>query len=303
MANEIYGRYWRLSLGAEGELIELGSQDGDHAAKIRFGTSLHADSMLQVAEITLFGLSADTRQKIYDRYTKVRLVAGYVGRFGPVFDGTIYNVAVGRDGPDTSITMYCRSGGEAWERSFFNKTFGPGTPVTEILRDVASSFKEPVLFVGDWSDIPNTLGSLTLCGTAKNIMQKLRRNWAFNWNLSGGQVVIGRLGATLDQGEYIPVIAGDSGMVGSPVVREYGVDVTVKMRSDIAVHNTVRVENVTAEVGFASPGSAAYQGTIGTGDYTVRLIAHTGDSESDTWETHLGCWNPRVAQLSRVEQL
>ncbi len=303
MANEIYERYWKLSLGADGELIELGSEDGEHSAKIRFSTSLHADSQLQMAEITLFGVSADTRRKIYERYTQARLVAGYVGRYGEVFDGTIYNVAVGRDGPNTSITMYCRSSSELWQTAFYNRTFGPGTPVEEVLRDVAASFRLPVVIVGDFSDIPNTLSSLTLSDTAKNILERLRRNWAFDWNLSGGRIIIGRLGATLNEGDYLPVISGDSGMVGSPVLREYGIDVTVKMRPDISVRDTIRVTNVTAEVGFAAPGAIAYRDTIGTGDYTARMIAHFGDSESDTWDTFIAAWNPRVGQLSRNEQL
>lgn len=303
MTTAIWDRYWKLSLGSEGELIELGSHDGDHAAKIRFTTSLHADSQLQTAEITLFGVSAETRRKIYERYTKIRLVAGYSNRYGEIFDGTIYNVAVGRNGPDSSITMYCRSADELWQTAFHNKTYGPGTPVTEILRDVASGIGLPVVFIGDFSDIPDTLSSVTLSDTSKNILERLRRNWAFNWTISGGRVVIGRLGASVNEGDFIPVISGDSGMVGSPVVREYGIDVTIKMRPDIPLHTLVRVANVTAEVGFSNPGAVAYQDTIGTGDYVVRLMAHAGDSESDTWETFMGCWNPRVGQVSRIEQL
>lgn len=298
----IFDRVYRLELGGEDEILTLDGFEGE-PAQMQFQVTNHADSMIQVAEITVYGLSAESRRKLHDlRYKQVRLVAGYREYNGEIFRGTIYNVGIGRDGPEVFVTLYCRAVDEKWENASINKAWGSNTPALEVIRDVAGTFGYSLEFVGDFSDLPPLITGLTMSVDSKTAMRSLARNYSFSWLIENNRLVITRLGAERQQNTPIVKISAETGMVGSPRIRERGIDVTAKMNVTIQTYDRVEVENATGELLFNNPNIISFPDTIGTGIYLARGVTHVGDFYGDTWDTIIEGWNPRVRQLPRTGQ-
>jgi len=299
--SEIWDRVFKLEVGDSGQLLTVDGF-GEEPAQIRFRVGMHADSYLQVAEISIYGLSAENRRLLYERYTDVRLTAGYRNRFAQIFTGTIYNVSIGRDGPEVYNTLYCRSVGNVWANASVNKSWGNSTPAREIISDVALTFGYPVQFIGNFDDLPRAINGMTISEDSKAAMRSLARNYSFTWTIENNQMIIARLGEGRPGADSIFRISADSGMVGSPRIRERGIDVTLKMNPAIRPQDTVEVENATGELVFNNPNAATFPDTIGVGRYLVRGVSHVGDYYGDMWDTILEGWNPRVGKLPRTGQ-
>lgn len=292
MAN-IWGRAYRLEVGDRGELLRVDGTTGS-PANIRFNVTVHADAMTTLAEITVYGLNRESRDRFYQQYTRVKLEAGYVDNIAVIFEGTIYNTAIGRQGAETFTTMYCRSIGSEWESSFVNKTWGANTPAKQYIEEVAETFGYPVEFVGDFSDLPALINGATLSQSTKSAMNDLGRNYSFSWTMRNFRLTITRLGAAKETENSMYRIAADTGMVGSPQIRERGVDVTIKMNPDIAPYDRILLQNATAELTFNNPASVRYPATIGEGEYVIRSMSHIGEFEGEQWDTLLEGWNWRL---------
>lgn len=296
---DIWGKVYRLQVGDDYEVLTVDGF-GDNAAQIQFRVESHADSYIQNAEFTVYGLSREQRRRFYERYTSVSFVAGYENSYGEIFNGTIYNVGIGRDGPEVFVRLYCRAVNETWEKASINKSWGKGTPALEIIRGVAQTFGYPLEFVGDFSDLPKTLKGTTFSESSKSAMRKLANNYSFSWNIYGGSMTIARLGASRQGNNAIYTISAETGMVGTPRVTQYGIDVTSRMNINISLYDNVEVENSTAEIVVNNPNAASFPDTIGAGIYLTRGVTHSGDYEGDSWETTIKGWAPRVGQLPRT---
>lgn len=295
----IWDRVYRLEVGGDDELLVV---DGfkDEPAQIQFNVSMHADSMLAFAVINIYGLGRSTREQVYERYTDVRLIAGYRENHGQLFAGTIYNVGIGRDGPESIVTLFCRSTGRDWASAFVMRTWGAGTPAKEIIEYVAGTFGFPVKLIGDFDDLPAAISGLTISDDSKSVMRGFARNYSLSWGVENGQMIVSRLGASREAADSFYRLSADSGMVGSPRINERGIDVTSKLNPSIRPHDQVEVENATGDLTFNNPSAARFPDTIGRGIYQVRGVGHVGDYYGDAWDTLIEGWRPRIGQLPRT---
>lgn len=298
---QIWDRVYELKVGDAAQILTVDGF-GAEPAQIRFRIGMHAYSFLQTAEITVYGLSAENRRLLYERYTDVRLTAGYRNRYAQIFTGTIYNKTIGRDGAEVYVTLYCRAAGDAWASASVNQSWGNSTPAKEIIEDVAATFGYPIEFIGDFDDLPRAINGMTISQDSKAAMRSLSRNYSFTWSIENNQMIITRLGAGRVAADSIFRISAESGMVGSPRIRERGIDVTLKMNPAIRPQDTIEVENATGELVFNNPNASFFQDTLGVGRYQVFGVSHVGDYNGDMWDTIIEGINPRVGQLPRTGQ-
>jgi hypothetical protein len=301
LMGEIWGRVYKLEVGDAGQLLTIDGF-GDDPAQITFRVGMSANSFYQTAEINIYGLSKENRGLLYERYLDVRLTAGYRDSFAQIFVGTIYNVAIGRDGPEVIATIYCRAQGEVWASASVNQSWGDSTPAQEIIKDVAETFGYPVVFIGVFDDLPRAINGMTISEDSKTAMRSLARNYSFTWSIENGEMIITRIGAGRLGKESIFNISADSGMVGTPRITERGIDVTSKMNPAIRPYDTVQVENATSELVFNNPNVARSPNTLGVGRYRVIGVSHVGDYNGDQWDTILEGYSPRVRELPRTGQ-
>src|SRR5690606_36357156 len=102
------------------------SSNPNHApAEIRFRIDQTPNGERSYAEIEIFGLSATSRGDLAKRkFHSVRLTAGYANAFGVIFAGEISNVTISREGPESSVRLYCQSAAINWGTAYINQGFG-----------------------------------------------------------------------------------------------------------------------------------------------------------------------------------
>ena len=282
----LYGRSYFLEVGDEGEVLRLTSDFGE-PARVVFNVAIMADGLQSLAQISVFGLGRESRGKVYEQYNRVKLSAGYLDNTALIFDGRIQNVSIGRDGAETFVTMYCNSTGEEWEQSFVNRTWGGRTSAEQVIRDVAGTFGYNVELIGDFSDLPPLISGYTMQMDSKQAMRNLSKRYGFSWGVRNFQVIVARLDTYTSE---VWDISADTGMVGSPQIRERGVDVRVKLNPRINPYDRMRLENATSELTFNNPQAAYYPDTIGVGEYGIRSVTHSGDFYGDAWDTYIEGW-------------
>ena len=282
----LWQRSYFLEVGNEGEVLKLSSDFGP-AARVAFNVVISPDGLQALANITIYGLGRESRQAVYEQYDRVKLSAGYIENVALIFDGVIQNVAVGRDGAETFVTMYCRSTGREWEDAYINRTWGGRTPAVDVIRGVAQTFGYQVELVGNFDDLPPLINGETLSMSSKQAMRMLSKRYGFSWVVRNFQVIIARLD---EYTEETWDISADTGMVGSPQIRERGIDVRVKMNPRINPFDRMLVTNATSELTFNNPTAAYFPDTIGTGEYGIRTVTHAGDFYGDSWDTYLEGW-------------
>lgn len=290
----LFKRVYKLDVGSPEEILTVDGF-GENPAQIVFRVQRSSNAHIALANIDIYGLNKDTRQKLYKEFTSVRLTAGYAENYGEIFNGTIYTVGIGRDGPDTFVSLFCRSAGEEWLTANINQAFGPGTPRVDIIRAVAATFNKPLELIGDFDSLPSASDGLTLSGDSKTVLRQMALDFGFAWELDSYATVLTRNGAVREMQPRI--ISASTGMVGSPQIRERGADITVKLDPRIQNHDPVIVENATGDIAFNNPNSVRYTDTIGKGVYQVWGVTHVGDFYGNAWDVILEGYNPRVSRL------
>lgn len=300
----LFGRVYRLEVGDDGDTLTVDGFEparmGRAPAQIRFRVAHNITGYQSIAEIAVFGLGRGTRQRVYEKYDRVRLVAGYQGRHGEIFNGTIYNVSIGRDGPETYVTLLCSSGSRAYEMAYMNRTFGPGTPLKEMIQAAGESMEIAVEFIGNFDDIPATLRNRAFAQTARSMLRQLSMQNEFAWMIENGRLVVMRDRATRDvEHRY----SAGTGLIGSPQIHERGLDVRVLMDTTVRPLDRVVVENLTGDLSFGAGHFLRYEDTLGAGEYTAHGVVHSGDFYGDDWSTFIEAFDIRAPFFRRAGYL
>ena len=291
---EYFGRVYELKIGDEdGAPIVI---DGfiDNPYQLTFMIDQTPSSHLAYAEITIYGLSKSTRQKIRQQYDTVNLVAGWTTLYCNIFRGQIVNVETGREGADPFVRLFCRSAAVKWDEFRVNRTFGPGATFEEMLRFVAQSFGYPVDFIGDFSDLPKSLRGEGLQGDAKEVMRQLQSMPigdvpAFDWYIDSKQrMKVVRSGSEREDSDTYTFTPAN-GLIGTPEIKINGVDVDVLLNPRIRPYDLYAVESETAALTFNSIYYKPFEFPRTSGESLNQVIAirHEGDYYGDTWQTSL----------------
>ncbi|MDF1820709.1 MAG: hypothetical protein P1U64_04015 [Alcanivoracaceae bacterium] len=287
--SEIFRRVYELIIGNGEEAIRI---DGfqETPLQIQFLVDQSPDARVSNAEITVYGLSRETRRKIREKYTQITLIAGYQKNSGVIFEGDIVNSGNGRDGPDQFLRMYCRAGGRP---KSISKSWGNNTPRAEIIRDVADAFGYPVEMVGDFSTLPPAANgfSVTPFATLIEVMDDLAEAWSFTWMIQNQRVMVLAEGAVYPNGELFPddiyKISATTGMVGSPSITLVGVDVKAKLNPSVMPGTVFDVQAETGSFEFNEVYYKKFQETNGLGRYRVKAIRYTGNFYGAEWDMDL----------------
>ncbi|MBB3231060.1 baseplate hub protein [Halomonas stenophila] len=289
----IWGRVYKLEVGDDAEKLVVDGFAPD-PAQIQFRIDRGYGGFDSLAQIVVYGLSRESRQKVYERFDTVRFAAGYRDNWGQLFAGTIYNVSIGRDGPDTFVTLFCRASGANWDDAQVVRTFGRGAHMSEVITAVAESFELPVELVGDFSDLPTLASSLPVQQSANSWLAGAAKDFDFTWTIDSGRVIISRDGA---ERKTVHSTSALTGLIGTPIITQYGAEVTTAMMPEVQMLDQIEVTNQTSQFNFSNPNSVSRPDTIGTRRYRIHGITHDGDLYSDNWSTTLQCLNPRTTTL------
>lgn len=239
--------------------------------------------------IEIFNLSESNIQKITRRFTDVDLIGGYRGKEALLFRGNVMNFFKSRYGPTSTFTLIVKSSTTAWEGSAFSKTYTAGTPPATVINDVVASFKGviPGQIVVDPNWQP-TLADATYTGSSRRVMDQLARNYNFDWNIVEGEVlVVPRNEAFKDKPVF--VITPRTGLIGSPVLTEQGVDFRVLLNPAILLGRQIEMRSEFAQLGQAGVDFRRVRNTA-DGVYKVMGVRMTGGLRIVDWYSDIVAW-------------
>lgn len=283
---DYFRRVYKLEIGSDDEIRTFdGFPDSTASpAQIEFRIDQTPNAMRSYAEITLYGLSAASRQAIAQRFQKVRLTAGYVGSYGQIFIGEIENVTMGRTGAESFVRMYCQAGADKFGAVYINRAFGANTPQLEIILAVAETFGYPVEVIGDFSQLPRAIRGDTLSGASQLEMDKLARSQGFRWFIENDRLVIIKDVAARPGAAFR--FSAQNGLIGTPELTVEGVNINVLLNPVIRPADRFTIEAATGQATFNSIYYQRFSG-LGRGLHLVSSLVHEGSYYGDRWQTQL----------------
>lgn len=291
--SRLFGIRYQLQVGNNAEYLDIQLRDDSynsgHALRVTFLVQHEIGGYISYAEISVYNLTAENEDAIFSKYRTVTLQAGFKELFGTVFKGELVNVqripggATGTRG----IKLFCRSSAQAASYNTVNQSFGASTDPVDIIRACAQAIGNPIIFSGDFSDIPRRARGTVLQGNPITILDSLAKSFGFAWSVENGITKIIRNGHTVE-GEVF-LFSSRTGMIGSPVVTDTEVSVRVALNPVVQLGRQIKIESVAPEFSFSGAYFVNIPRSIGEGVYRVSRIVHVGDSHGQVWESQLSC--------------
>lgn len=284
-------RYCRLFVGSSDDATALDLT----GLRILFEIEKSAVGFPSMAKITVYNLSDSSRQRIRKEFDRVSLEAGYDNDNGVIFNGQIFNAFNRRVQPEYVTEIYASDSGFNYRDSFTNRSYGRGIQVSKIVEDLRIDFGVDVGQTNaDLSE--QKLYGWTFTGDTTAAMNQLAESHNFNWSIQAGKLyVVGNDRVLIARRAF--EITAESGMIGSPVLTERGIDVKTLLNWQLVPNEEIKVVALGQPVNFqylnmASQISALYPQTQGAGTYIARRIKHTGDTRGNEWYTSIEGYFP-----------
>lgn len=240
-------------------------------------------------KLEVYNLSEDNLARISQRLTNVRIEAGYVDLFSEIFTSSIMNYYKSRMGTDSVFVMILAGEAQAWQNSTFSRTYEAGVLPSTILRDVAGSFEDVIVgTLLESSDWEAKLSSVTHSGGVKAILDKMAKDYNFDWAIHDGQLdIIPRDMVLEDKPVY--VITPETGLIGSPTLTELGADFRILLNPDIMLGRRIQMSTEYVQLGQAGLEFRKVRNTA-DGFYKVMDIRYMGDNFSNEWYADIIGW-------------
>jgi len=306
-----------------GNGIELAGPDLNDVLRIRFTINYQIVATPASLKARIYNLSVPTIQKLvglasknaptntglpFPTSARATLKAGYAGNIGMIFQGTIYQMRVGRErNTDSYLDIFAADGDMAHNYATVNKTFAKGHTAGDLLKAVHDSFNPYQVTAGDpphgLSTAPSVRGR-AIFGMSRDVLREMGASNNFTWNILNNRLETVPKFAPRP-GDPLEVNSG-TGMIGVPEQTENGVSVTTLLNPAIRWGTQIKLNN--NEIDFLvfqqfTEDHAASVTTTPTltkqgspipplnadGNYVVLHANHVGDTRGNEWYTHMAC--------------
>ena len=262
--------------------------------RIVFKVTKSIISTPNLCEITLYGINDNTAALLGKKYTNIILNAGYESKVRLIYKGQIKNTFINKSGTEHTATIYCGDGEAAWESAIFNKTIASNVTIKSAIKDIVSTFSSVAqeaskVIEGDTSaldSITDRLEPQTLIGSSKDILDKMAKDYGFEWSIQDSEVVILNEEQTLADTQAI-LIRADTGMIGSPTVTEIGADVVTLLNPDALPNKLIKIESASQDVAIQNAALRPIRRTKAEGLYKILEVVFSGDSRGDMWQSEI----------------
>ncbi|WP_289281572.1 MULTISPECIES: transglycosylase SLT domain-containing protein [unclassified Methylophaga] len=287
-----YLRRWQLDIDG----VEFAKGGSDRQLRIVFDVIVSPQNTQSFADIRLYNLA---KSNVISKDSTITLRAGFENSVDQIFSGIITNVLPEREGASTATRMLCKSGSPANDRGSANASYGAGTKVVDVLKDLANSWPRRLeLDETQFNDNPVFISGFIADGDIPKILNDLGYQFNFTWVNERGTLVITRKGKT--RSTPIFEVNQYTGMIGMPEVNRGpdGLGVNVNMRINPYIRTTSRI-NVKSEFSTFNTGNIFIQPLSGdssaNGLYNVLAMSYSGDSHGDTWDLTIDAIRPGQA--------
>lgn len=264
--------------------LVLSSTGQDDELNINFQVEKNTMGTPNVCSIDIFNLSSATRQTISKVQTNFILQAGYLEGNLPlqtIAKGAIAATISSREGPNTRLTIKALDGAQGMGLGKFSKSYQKNIALSTIVKDVAQSIPGTEVDASNINIGTYQVGSggLSLAGRSKDILDKLARQWGFDWSV---------------QNRVFKAISDESSS---------GNTYQISSQLGNLLHITPRIDNVLQIVtgvdilAVLDPRLQPYDkiqvvSTVApelNNTYKITNLTHTGQIRDNVWTTQLQC--------------
>lgn len=250
-------------------------------------------------------------------YQQVTLAVGYGDRTQEIFVGKIWQTRDGRESPtDSFLDIFATTGEEAFTFGTVSTTLNEGWTHQDVHETIAKSMSADNVKAGT---LPKVRGT----GARPKVLYGMSRDHARSLSVStnsvGGidgnelhYISVQDIGRPKDN-DTVLVISPQTGLIGTPVQTQDGINFKCLIDPKIRVNSTVRLEDVKVLDAQADPNVAStnngnliggYDGTqasvLGlspTGTYSVIWVEHEGDTRGNPWYSSVNCYAVDVSAV------
>ena len=228
-------------LTIEGERIDLSPVNAESQRRLdmAFNCFLTETSEPNSGRCVIFNLSETTRNKI-SKKGRIEIYAGYDNNYKLISIGDI--VVANNRKPDTDwqTAIEWGDGIGTYSAANFRKSYREGIGVKDIFADLFSTLGLAVNSITDeLEDVTN--GGLSLNGKAKDLLDKLAKDYGLTWSIQDEEIRVVREGQPIDNQAI--VISPETGLLESPQVSEKGIDFVAQLNPDLRPNKLVDIRS------------------------------------------------------------
>lgn len=261
---------------SQGQIVRFESDGTPKGLKITGAFQKTVMGMPSPSQISVFNLARDTRDAIRGSLTKITVQVGWKNtELHTLFQGSILSAISERNSADIVTKISALPGYGAVVRGVSSKTYGAGTPVRDVVKDMANDL--PGLTIAD-SGIEGISGNLggggwSYAGSTKDGLTQLANEFGFSWSVDDGKFKA--LGDKATFGGYAELNGKKGGLISvvplltGPMQIQTGVKIKALYVPGITTGSSVRIN---------SELSPKLNGT-----YRVHTTNVSIDAYSDQW--------------------
>lgn len=259
-------------------MITFGPKTGDRiritGLRIAFEIEKTSSSFANSARIVIYNLSPDHWTILESTEPLVVILeAGYENGIDEIYHGDIEKSVYVKQGTDMIATIEGKSGQQSMMESRLDKSYEEGINVKTIIEDTAKAVKDAggvvikaakdFLKSGEISDVIAQTG-LAVSGIGKDILDRFMPRLGLEWSIQDNELQIIPWGGHTT--EEVVLLTPKTGLIGSPIKREEGIEFTSLLQGRIKPGRLVRIQSERIN-----------------GDFRVRKAKLTGDTHEQPW--------------------
>lgn len=280
--------------------LVLANQSGDaldlSALRIVFAVNKTDGQTPNTANIRVYGLNRDTKNRIEKEFTDVLLQAGYESNFGIVFTGTAKKVIKGteQNNVDHYLEIQAADGDNAYNFSTVNTTISAGASRRDQIDKIAKVMNGKGVSTGsiELDDTQKLPRGKVMYGMSRDYMRQSSASGGASWTIQDGVLkVIPKTGVLPGQAV---VLNSGSGLIGRPEQTNTGIKFRCLLNPFILVGGAVQIdqkyiqEAQLQEAPEPKDGKAAKEvdkpaSIEADGFYRVIKLSYTGDTRGNDW--------------------
>ena len=278
-------------------VINSKGRKDDLRIDFRIRKNIVATGMPNSIEVSVYNLSNATRQLLSKSATNIEFQVGYVegnAKLQTVAKGGIASVVTLREGADYRTTIFCYDGLDGLAQAVSQKAFAGNTILKSIVQELAEDV--PGIEVSevdikiDSGIVVGTKGRV-LSGSTPSLLDKLAREFGFNWSVQNGVFKALQDGFVGGQNFRIGSDTGNL-LSATPAIDNInqvvaGIDIQTVLDPRITAGDSVTLVSKLNE--FIN------------GTYQTTFVTHIGDTHGQVWQTNIQClFNAEFRNLIRT---
>lgn len=225
--------------------------------------------------IEIYNLSEQNRAMLSkSKSVPVLLKAGYNGNVGVIFRGDMQNCVHEKIGPTWKTVLASGDGAMAIQSARINKSFAKGTPVKDIIQEIAKQLKLPC--DGALKQLQGLSEELArgfcVSGNAMEDLSRMLNQYGYSASIQNNSLQLLKQGGSL--ADKAINLAADSGLKGTPQV---GFDKMLKLQAvlmpELLPGTKVHIESSVYN-GFAIIQSVRFYGAKFGEEWGAEIIAN-----------------------------